>query len=517
MSADAPTEWMPDQTAALRRSVYLILIFIAFGMISGHIIGVERVYQPRLGWPSKPPPAMATHADNDRSRWATIRSLVENQSYSIGLRAYFDEAGKEYQDQGQITESGWGTIDKVLNPTPGWTNATPQPGEPHHAKYYYSSKPPLLPSILAGEYWVLNKLFGWKLTDDNRWPVVYVYRWFGVEMPEEGRWSVVRIILFTVNGLPWLIALLLMARLIEKLGTTDLGRIAAVAAVCYCTFVNSFATTLNNHSIAAWSVVFALYPILMAALRQQRLSFLATLGSGFWAAWTVTNELPAAAFAGLLGLWILVKQPRAIVPYILGAALPAAGFLLTNYLAIGTIIPAYEKFGTEWYNYQGSFWHPDNIRGIDKPRDSTLVYLFHLTFGHHGLFSLTPILLLALVGLFAPFIGDANKVQKQCRKILGWGTLFLSIVILGFYLSKTESYNYGGWTSGPRWFIWLTPLWILGAVPVLDALSRNRVGRIMLYIALGWSALSVAFPMYTPWTHPWLFRILEHLRLIDYT
>lgn len=517
MSADAPTEWIPDQNATLRRSVYLILILIAFGMISGHIVGVERVYQPRLGWPSKPPAAMATHADNDRSRWATIRALVERQNYTIGWRGYYSEDRTKFLDEGQITESGWGTIDKVLNPVPEWKNDNPQPNDILEAKFYYSSKPPLLPTILAGEYWVLNKLFGWKLSDETRWPVVYLYRWMGVPMPEEGRWAVVRIILFTINGLPWLIALLLMARMIEKLGTSDLGRIAAVAAVCYCTFVNAFANTLNNHTIACWSVVFALYPVVMSMLNRQPMGFLAGLASGFWAAWTVTNELPAAAFAGLLGLWILIKQPRAIVPFILGALLPVAGFLLTNYLAIGTIIPAYEKFGTEWYNYQGSFWHPDNIRGIDKPRDSTLVYLFHLTFGHHGLFSLTPILLLALGGLLAPFVGDGSVIQKQCRKLLGWGTLVLSLVILGFYLSKTESYNYGGWTSGPRWFIWLTPLWILGSVPILDALARSRAGRFTIALSLGWSAFSVAFPMYTPWTHPWLYRILEHWQLIDYT
>src|SRR4029077_4360171 len=127
-------------------------------------------------------------------------------------------------------------------------------------------------------------------------------------MTNEGRWPVVRIILFTVNGLPWLIAMLLLARLIEQLGTTDFGRIAGVAAVCFCTFVNAFASTLNNHTIAAWSVVFAVYPIVQSALKQQPMGWITALFSGFWAAWTVTCELPAAAFAGLLGLWILAVQ-----------------------------------------------------------------------------------------------------------------------------------------------------------------------------------------------------------------
>ncbi|HQR42329.1 MAG TPA: hypothetical protein PLX97_06585 [Gemmatales bacterium] len=500
MSQDPPTLLMTDTTAPLRRSVYFILILLAFGMMTGHIIGVERVYPARLGLPKTPPEPQPTHADNDRSRWATIRALVEKHTYVIGVRAYFDEEGKVYEDQGQIKESGWGTIDKVLHPDIGWRNDEPitDENQPRFARYYYSSKPPLLPSILAGEYWLIHQLTGWTLTN-------------------EGRWAIVRLMLFTVNALPWFIALILSARLIEQLGSNDLARIAGVAAMCFCTYVNAFASTLNNHTIAAWSVIFAVYPVLNAALRQRSLTWLGSLASGFWAAWTVANELPAAAFAGLLGLWILVTQPRLLVPFLLGVMPVLAGFLLTNYLAIGTIVPAYEKFGTEWYNYPGSFWHPDNIKGIDKPRDSTLTYLFHLTFGHHGLFSLTPVLLLALFGLLWPRSGMVTPQLKHIRSILGWGTLALSLVILGFYLSKTQSYNYGGWTVGPRWFIWLTPLWILGAVPILDALAATRLGRGVIGVSLGWSALSVAFSPYSPWLHPWLYRLLEHLKIIDYT
>jgi hypothetical protein len=504
MQADAPTVLMSDTTASLRKSVYLILILIAFGMNTGHIIGVERVAHPRLGgWSPGAPMPQPTHADNDRSRWNTVRALVEGNTYVIGVRAYFDEEGKVYEDQGQMLDRSWGTIDKVLHPEIQWRNPEPitSPEQPRFARYFYSSKPPLLPTVLAGEYWVLNKLMGWELD----------YR------HNEGRWPVVRIILFTINALPWCIALFLLSRLIDQLGSSDLGRIVAMAAACYCTYVNAFASTLNNHTVAAWAVVFALYPVLNAALQQRPLSWWGALASGFWAAWTAGNELPAAAFAGLLGLWVLLIQPRLLMAYLLGAFPVVAAFLLTNYLAIGTILPAYEKFGTEWYNYPGSVWSPEVIAGIDKSRDSTLVYLFHTTLGHHGLFSLTPVLLLSFFGLLWPRGGYITPSLRTVRSIVGWGTLLISLVILGFYLSKTQSYNYGGWTVGPRWFIWLAPLWILGAIPIFDALSHSRPGRWVMGIALGWSALSVAFCPYSPWLHPWLYRFLEHLKLIDYS
>jgi hypothetical protein len=273
--------------------------------------------------------------------------------------------------------------------------------------------------------------------------------------------------------------------------------------------------TLNNHVVAMWSVIFAVYPLVSARLRNREASLSALAFSGFWTGWTLVNELPAAALAGLLLLWLLWQRPKSIVPFFVGMALPLFGFLLTNYLAIGTILPAYDKFGTPWYRYPGSHWlHP---QGLDASTDSWPVYLFHLTLGHHGLFSLTPVLAVALAGMIFPTMGlTAMPAQRRVRCVLGWGTLALSLIVLGFYLYKTDSYNYGGWTSGPRWFFWLTPLWLLASLPALDRLSESRVGRGILYLALAMSALSVAYVGMNPWSHPWLFRFLEYLGWIHY-
>src|SRR5206468_318572 len=139
-------------------------------------------------------------------------------------------ADDKYGDRGIITEDGWKTIDKVLDP------------ETHK---FYSSKPPFLPTLFAGEYWLLKKVFGWSIT--------------------EQRFLVVRTILFTVNWLPFVIFLVLISRLAEELGTTDWGRIFVVASGCFGTLMLPFATTLNNHTIAACSAMFALYPVLSRA------------------------------------------------------------------------------------------------------------------------------------------------------------------------------------------------------------------------------------------------------------
>src|SRR5205823_3938728 len=128
--------------------------------------------------------------------------------------------------------------------------------------------------------------------------------------------------------------------------------------------------------------------------------------AGFFAGLTATTELPAASFAGLLGLVLLLRTPaKTLLLFAPAAALPVAGLLLTNYWALGRLTPAYGEFGGPWYEFEGSHWKPDPTKpktGIDWARlyESRGMYAFHFLIGHHGLFSLTPIWLLALARVF---------------------------------------------------------------------------------------------------------------------
>jgi hypothetical protein len=485
-----------DPGLALRRSVYGLLIVLTAGITAGRILNTQLVLEPSLygpadnpgklrKWPKDPPTAMPTFSSNDRSRWATIRALVDGPGqesvsrYAIGQRVI--QSGGRYKDSGIVFDelSAWGTIDRVLHPD---------------RQEFYSSKPPLLPTILAGEYWLLQKLFGWTLVDQP--------------------WEVVRTILFTVNWLPLLVYLWLMSRLVERLGTTDWGRMFVMACACFGTFLTTFITTLNNHTVAAFGVVFALYPCFGMWLDGKREWWRLSI-VGFFAAWTACNELPATAFAVTLFAILCYLQPRqTLLAFLPAALLPVAAFFLTNYLAIGTLWPAYEKLDTIWYRYEGSHWL--NIlrqpRGIDAAADPLWVYALHLTFGHHGIFSLSPIYMLSA----ASFLRPAREREERARVSNGlclFGFLLSAIVFL-FYLWKTN--NYGGWTSGPRWFFWLIPLWLLAMIPMLDWLASRRWGRWLGYVLLAFSALSAAYPAWNPWRHPWIYNLLDHLGRIDY-
>src|SRR5439155_19929769 len=200
-----------------RRTIYALLITIATGAVAGRIIAVNRVYEPYLYrneddpndqrplWPRTRPAPMPTLGDNDRSRWDTVRALVDNGTYAIGHRDV-DPATGQFVDRGIITEDGWRTIDKVLQP------------ETHD---FYSSKPPLLATLGAGEYWLLKHSLGWSITD------------------AEG--NVVRVLLLTVNGVLLVFYWSLLARLVEEFGTSDWGRLYILACGCFATFLTTFA------------------------------------------------------------------------------------------------------------------------------------------------------------------------------------------------------------------------------------------------------------------------------------
>jgi hypothetical protein len=488
--------------ASSRKRVYTLLITLAAAAVAGRILSAERVYEPSLSpakkeehtwhvaWPPTRPAPTPTFGSNDRSRWDTIRALVEDGKYAIGERVTDPATGK-YRDKGIVFQDGYMSVDKVLHP---------------QTHQFYSSKPPLLPTILAGEYWVLYQL-GFSMGDHP--------------------FLVVRLILLTAQWLPLVIYLWLLSRLVERYGTTDWGRYFVVAAGCFATIVTPFAITLNNHTIAACSVMFALYPALRLWSEDGPGSPWLFLLSGFFTGFTACTELPAASFAAALGLLLLWRFPgRTLLYFVPAAAVPVAAFFLTNYLAIGEWLPAYSKFGGPWYQYEGSHWTtaPGEVKhGIDYAHqvESRAEYALHVFVGHHGLFSLTPIYLLAFVGMILGLLrgqgrnGAASSGEGAAANASAFPymlyplTLYLSVVVIGFYLMQTT--NYGGWTNGLRWLMWLAPFWLLTMLPVADHLAGCRWGRGLGYVLLGVSVLSVNYRAWNPWRHPWLYDVLQAL------
>jgi hypothetical protein len=466
-----------DSTAVLRRQTYWLLWTIAVAMVVGRIWATGTM----ISW-------------NDISRWATIRALVEKSTYVIGEREEY--ADGTYRDYGLVYDAKkkWDTGDKVLNPEPVVENPEARGREMKTVKQFYSSKPPLMPTVMAGAYWVLHHTLEWNF--------------------EQNQPELLRTLLILFNAVPFAIYLWLMSRLIEQWGRSDWSRLATFAACCFGTFLSTFQITLNNHTPAACFLVIGLYPLLKRK-EDEGWSALHLAWAGWWLGWMVCNELPSLAFAGLVGMYLLSKQPlKTLLCFTPCFLLPLFGLVYTNYLAIGTWQPAYAQFGTIWYNYDDSPWLKKNVQGIDKGEKTVGLYILHQLIGHHGIFSLTPLLVLSLVGMIWAFRRD--RVQPGTLRLLSLGTLGVFLIVFCFYLTKTESYNYGGWTSGLRWFFWFIPLFMLAMLPVMDALAAKQWGRGLALVLLAFSVISASYPWSNPWRHPWLYVLMEHWGWIKY-
>jgi len=472
-----------DGRRALRWSVYWLLIVLSAGSMTGRLLAVNSVdligietylrSQGRQDWQRQRPFLSA----NDRSRWATIRALVEHGTYQI------DKV---------LAEPNWDTIDLVKHDDQG--REAPAPDEGH----LYSSKPPLLATAMAGQYWLIHRLTGATLGTHP--------------------FAIGRAMLFTWQVVPLVIYFLMLAQWIERHGRTDWGRIFVMACATFGTFLTTFSVTLNNHIPAAVCALVAM----LAGLRiwkdgERRLRYFVLAGLG--AALAAANELPATGLLGLLGLALLWKAPRetllAGVPSVL---LVVGAYFGTNYLAHHSLRPPYlhRDEGDNWYAYeyvkQGrvrkSYWLPDAQRSpIDRGEPSRRVYAFHVLIGHHGIFSLTPVWLLTAAGLALACL----RPERWWRE-LGLFVGLLSLICIAFYLARPlADRNYGGMTSGFRWVFWFAPLWLMTMLPAADAAADRRPLRGLCLALLAFSVLSASYPTWNPWTHPWIMDAMQWL------
>lgn len=490
----------------LRWGVYVLLIALAIGNLSGRLLSVNsvdgarleayriarRLKEERVRFEAKGLAGAQLEqqladrkaqleeklkiqrpflSSNDRSRWLTVRALVEQGTYEIDAL---------------IGLPNWDSIDKVQ----------------HRGRddqlHLYSSKPPLLSTLVAVPYWCIHRLTGATL---------------GTHPYEIGRF-----LLLLVNILPLVCMFVLIARLVDQFGQTDWGRIFVVAVATLGTFLSTFATVLNNHIVAAVCATVALYAVVQIRCAGKRhLGWFAL--AGLMAALTAATELPALLLLVLLGLYLFIKAPgKTTCGFLPAVLLVVAAFFATNYVAHNSWRPPYaHRSATDpednWYQYtyevngkqRQSYWLAP--QGIDKGESCRGTYALHVLVGHHGIFSLTPVWLLSVVGACLWLWRGPGPTRELAILVV-----FLTVICLAFYIGfrPQQDRNYGGMTSGFRWMFWFAPLWILVMVPTADELDKSRIGKALGLALLALSVVSVSYPTWNPWTHPWIYHWLEY-------
>ncbi|WP_233148215.1 hypothetical protein [Rhodopirellula sp. MGV] len=517
------------------RSVYAMLIMATLAIATGRIA----VVVSREG-------DTAFLSANDRSRWCTIASLVEYGTYEID--DYIFRRGSK------MNRRPWATIDLVRH--------VGEDGELH----YYSSKPPLLPTIYAGVYYCVANTMGMWLSDQP----LYLGR----------------IILWLVNVPTLAIFLLATIAAIDRVTPHWWAKCFLAAATCLGTMMVPFTISLNNHLPAAASVAVVLFVFVRSL--DQKLGFLWWLLAGLAGGFLAANELPALSMTVFFGALFVLVRREAVIGYTIGVVVIAIAFFATNWLAHHSLRPPYthrgnggliatadgslqqdlagtkqlliehgmataassvKRYGSrqdgrkrilvdehrqyglilnsggdselrywdDWYDYPGSYWVDGRRQGVDRGESSRLVYLVNMTIGHYGLFSLTPIWLLMPLGLAG--LGFANLhasssdvVARRDHRLLLAAIATASLVCMAFYVMRPEiDRNYGGVSVCFRWMLWFAPLWLFACSGPSNWLGQRVWGRRFAVVLLALSVFSVSTALNGPWQSPWLYRFWRFL------
>jgi len=390
--------------------------------------------------------------DAENSRLATVYSLSKFGSWNIDRPA--GEAPIPFEQ---------GTIDKVM------VNG-----------HLLSSKPPMITLWMTGEYLLLNRAFGWDLDDD------------------ESLDKIMRFMTMTLVGGSYLLVGLFFAKTQRLFKTDPLTRALLLFCVLFCTQLWGFATHLNNHVPAAAMLMVALYFTigLFKGIRRPRPWRFAAFGLA--GGLVPTLDMPATIFVAIAGLYLFVKFPAKTIAI---AGMAAAAPLLIHagamWMATGDLRPV--QMRDDVYLYEASYWR--NPQGIDALNEPKGTYLFHMTLGRCGLFSLYPILLAGMAGA----VRALARPRMPAREFILAGALGF-VILTAYYVFKTN--NYGGEAYGFRWYIVAMPPLLLMAEPIFETM-RVRWKWLFAGLMIGVSFYSAFECARQPWgaNREWTCRL----------
>lgn len=379
---------------------------------------------------------------NASSRLATMDALVQDHTFVINNSVFRN------------------TIDRVMV---GHDN--------------YSSKPPVLSVLGAGVYWLVVQTTDLNLRDERL------------------RGDTVYLLTVLLAGVPYLLLLGYAHALLRWFTPSAAARVWSFACISLGQLGLPYSTTINNHVPAATAAFIAFYYAF--GLRHGRLSgWRYWCYAGFAMGLAPTLDLGAVFISGCIGLYLLAfdwhRTLRLLVP---AALVPILFHFALTWSIMGSLVPVYLR--RELYRYPGSYWLAP--RGIDALNEPRSMYLYNITLGHHGLFSMTPALAFALFSLCASVV--RSRALAFARE--AWTIGAALAILVAFYTLTTK--NYGGVCVGFRWLLPIVPLALL-FVGVWWSENRSWPLRGLFFVSL----LTGQYHAYAALTGPWSTSSWHH-------
>lgn len=301
--------------------------------------------------------------------------------------------------------------------------------------HVYSDKAPYQPILVVPVYWAFRAAGG------EAFPA-------GQPGQEIGHRVDISLWLMTLfsSAIPAAILVVLVRRHVARRYPEQSVKVA-LALLC-ATVMLPFSALLFGHVLSA-AVAFGAWFI----LRRDGPSAVALVGAGLLMGIGPGIEYPQILVAAVLGVYSLVAYRWRAAWVALGGLLGLVPLFVVNATTFGgPFTTAYQGYLP---NFQGSGAFGVYNLVLPVPRE-----LFLALVGDRGLFSLTSVMLLAVVGALALLRGH-RKVRPEAIVAL--------VLLVLFLLISTGIDGYGGSSSGPRYLIPIIPFF---AVPLAEAWRR---------------------------------------------
>ena len=376
------------------------------------------------------------HSPNELSRLLQSRALVDHGSIEIGA---------ELEAHGRVGDLSCVAVVRDADGREQERRGCPQSRTDARfsERHYYPSKAPLLSFAAALVYGAL------KLLHD---PV-----------PE------LALVFFARVACIILPSILLLVLIRRYLGTVARPALADLLTVTYAlgTLAFSYSELFLSHQPAA-VLAFACFYALWRLRR------------GEWPSWTyavtglLAGLLVACEYTGVLALIPLGAYGVATAPGGLRGKFKAAALALAGLIPPVLALGAYQQaaFGHPLHTGYGYLldagyqsWHRGGLWGVKLP---TLTAFGHSFFSPlRGLFTLSPVLVLALPRLF-----DPRSLRARDPDLL----LSLAMFVLYTYFTSSFSHLSWGWSTGPRHLTPLIPFLLLPMALALRSLPAGAFG-----------------------------------------
>lgn len=292
------------------------------------------------------------------------------------------------------------------------------------------------------------------------------------------------------SAIPLAALAVMMRRFALRIVGDQRAATAAAAGVALTTMLLPFGTVLFSHVLAA-ALCFGAY----LAGRDPDAPPARLAAAGLLGGLAVVTEYTAGIVVVVLGVLILRRHGARVLAYVAGGLPAAAVLLVYNAVAWGS--------PTEFsYTNSGSFdeFHAQGLFGIRVPDPGLTAQVL---FGERGLLTLTPILLVGLIGL-AQLAGRRRTREAGVVGLVVFGAF---VAVQGGWFSVTA-----GASPGPRYVVAAIPFVAVGVA------AAWRWSRAAVLVAAIWGAIPMLLSIATnPLAQPtegfaaghWVWRITQ--------